>query len=51
MAQVDRLRILERGVLGSSSLSSGSFVVVFTFSFQSEDLEKFQFFPEWLKDI
>ena len=31
MAQVDRLRILERGVLGSSSLCCGFFVVVFTF--------------------
>ena len=32
MAQVDRLRSLERGVLGSSSLCGGSFVAVFTFS-------------------
>ena len=31
MAQVDRLRIFERVVLSSSSLSCGSFVVVFTF--------------------
>ena len=30
MAQVDRLRSLERGVLGSSSLCGGSFVAVFT---------------------
>ena len=48
MAQVDRLRILERGVLGSrrgvlgsSSLWGGSFVVFFIFFFQSEDLAKF----------
>ena len=42
MAQVDRLRILERGVLGSSSRCCGPFVVVFTFfSFQSEDSAKF----------
>ena len=33
MAQVDRLRILERGVLGSSSLCGGSFVAVFIFFF------------------
>ena len=33
MAQVDRLRSLEIGVLGSSSLCSGSFVAVFTFFF------------------
>ena len=31
MAQVDRLKILERGVLSSSLLCCGSFVVVFTF--------------------
>ena len=31
MAQVDKLRIFERGVLSSSSLCCGSFVVVFTF--------------------
>ena len=46
MAQVDRLRILERGVLGSSSLCGGSFVAVFIFSFSSEDLEKFEVFPQ-----
>ena len=33
MAQVDRLRSLERGVLGSSSLCGGSLVAVLTFSF------------------
>ena len=31
MAQADRLRSLERGVLRSSSLCDGSFVAVFTF--------------------
>ena len=46
MAQVDRLRILERGVLGPSSLCGGSFVAVFIFSFSSEDLEKFEVFPQ-----
>ena len=49
MAQVDRLRILERGVLGSSSLCGGSFVAVFFFfffAFSSEDLEKFEVFPQ-----
>ena len=40
MAQVARLRILERGVLGLSSLSCWSFVVVFPFFFfQNEDFE------------
>ena len=33
MAQVDRLRSFERGVLGSSSLCDGSFVAVFTLFF------------------
>ena len=47
MAQADRLRILERGVLGSSSPCGGSFVAVFIFfSFSSEDLEKFEVFPQ-----
>ena len=47
MPQVDRLRILKRGVPSSSSLCCGSFIVVFTlFSFQSEDLEKFKVFPQ-----
>ena len=31
LAQVDRLRSLEQGVLASSSLYGGSFVAVFTF--------------------
>ena len=39
MAQVDRLRSLERGVLGSSSLCGGSFVAVFTFLVYSEIAE------------
>ena len=38
IAQVERLKILERMVFGSSLLLSGVFV---TFSFQIEDLEKF----------
>ena len=46
MAHVDGLRIVERGVLGSSLLCWGSFVAVFTFSFQSEDLEKSEVFPQ-----
>ena len=39
MSQVDRFRIIERGVLSSSSLCGGSFAGVFDFtlSFQSED--------------
>ena len=43
---MDRLRSLDRGVIGSSSLCGGSFVAVFTFfSFSSEDLEKLEVFP------
>ena len=41
IAQVDRPKILERMVFGSSPLLS---VVFVTFSFQIEDLEKFQVF-------
>ena len=39
IAQVDRPKILERMVFGSSPLLSGVFVTFF--SFQIEDLEKF----------
>ena len=46
MAQVDRHIILQRGVLGSSSLCGGSFVAVLTFfPFLSEVVEKFEVFP------
>ena len=53
MAQVDtsRLRFLERGVLGSSSLSCGSFVVVFTFfPFKMKTLKILSLSTEWLKE-
>ena len=51
MAQVDRLRILERGVLGSSSLSGGSFVAEFIFFFFKWGLRKIRSLStEWRKE-
>ena len=51
LAQVDRLRILERGVLGSSSLCGGSFVAVFIFFFFKWGLRKIRSLStEWRKE-
>ena len=51
MTQVDRLSFLERGVLGSSSLSCGSFIVVFTFFLSKWGLWKIlSLSTEWLKE-
>ena len=50
MAQVDRVRILERGVFGSSSLCGGS-VAVFTFFFFKWGLGKIRSLStEWRKE-
>ena len=46
MAQVDRLRILERGVLVQARSVADPLLQCSFFSFSSEDLEKFEVFPQ-----